>query len=370
MKMDQLLNVRLPWLTKRLTKPLVVLFATFLLAGCGLFGTAAPATPVPPTRIPVPTFTPTIAAAAPAQPAQAQPAPAQPVAAPAEQQPAATQPSQPEPAAIPTDTPAAPTATTVPPTATPEAKAVAVVTQPQVNVRSGPGTNYGLAGAALQNDRLDVIAKNAAGDWWKVCCVNGQQVWIFGQLVTAENVANVAVDTNIPAPPVVQQPTQAPAAPAAPTAAPVAAQPTAAPPPPAASDPCASIGGDGCKFKLKSGPSFAANGGGEIKLQLYFIHGGIDGGQPQGSYFVAMFKDGQKLPIADSVRSIALDKRNGTLGLYNYEFTIPASQLPGGNVAGNYSIFVLDGNGERDSKDFGFSVPDGQGLIYIVFDQA
>ncbi|MFN8444627.1 MAG: hypothetical protein U0175_27830 [Caldilineaceae bacterium] len=337
-------------------KSALTLLAMILLASCGLFGASSETETPPETRVPVPTFTATVEVAA--------PTPTQP---PATQPVEAAQPSQPEPAAAaPTNTEAPPTPTTAPATDTPAPKAQVVVTQGQINVRNGPGTEYGLAGSANQNDRFDVLSKNAAGDWWKVCCVNGQQVWIFGQLVSAENVANVAVDSNIPPPPVAQQPTPAPTQPAQPPAA----QPTntSAPPPPAASDPCAGIGGDGCKFHLKSGPSFAADSG-ELKLQLYFIHSGIEGGQPQGSYFVALFKDGQKLPISDAVRSIALEKNNGTLGQYNYEFTLQLGQIPGNNVAGNYSIFVLDGNGERDSKDFGFSVPDGQGLVYIVFDQ-
>lgn len=338
--------------TKALLRIIGMAMFAFILTGCGLFGPAASPTEVPPTRVPVPTFTPTVESAAPApQQAEPQPQPAQ----------------QEQPVAAATDTPVSqpPTEappTEAPPTATAEAKPQVIVSQAQVNVRSGPGTTYGLAGTVNQNERYDVVAKNPDGDWWKVCCVNGQQVWIYGPLVTAENIGNVAVDTNIPAPPVVVQPTQPPVAAAPPTNTPP-------PPPPAASDPCASIGGDGCKFKLKSGPTFAGNGGNELKLQLFFIHSGIEGGQPQGSYFVAMFKDGQKLPIPDSVRSVAKDKNNGTLGPFNYEYTLQLSQIPGGSLAGNYSIFVLDGNGERDSKDFSFSIPDGQGQVYIVFDQ-
>jgi hypothetical protein len=167
-------------------------------------------------------------------------------------------------------------------------------------------------------------------------------------------------------------PTQAPAAPAAqPTAAP--AEPTATPAPAApapAADACAGIGGDGCKFKLTGGPSFANNGGGELKFQIAFIHSGIDGGQPQGSYFIWVEKDGQKLPVSDGTRSIALEAMQGALGRYNYEFKIPRDQVPGGTVAGNYQIWVLDGNGERDSQTFSFSVPDGQGEVWMQFDQA
>ncbi len=152
--------------------------------------------------------------------------------------------------------------------------------------------------------------------------------------------------------------------------APKPAQPTAPAPAPAAADPCASIGGDGCKWRVTGGPSFGENGGQELKLQFAFIHSGIDGGQPQGSYFVVLEKDGQRLPISDSVRSIALDSSQGTLGNYNYEYTLGVDKLPGNTVAGNYTLWVLDGNGERDSRNVTFSVPGNSGLIWIKFDQA
>lgn len=309
------------------------LFA-FTLAGCGLFGGTSQSTEPVATRVPVPTFT----ATPPPPPTKAEP----PTPAPTDT------------TVAPTDTPEQPTPLPTP--ATPQIQIVEAL----ANVRGGPGTEYGITGKINQNERYDVLAKDPTAQWWKICCVNGQQGWVFAPLVKAENVENVAVDTNIPPPPVAEVPTPIP---------PTAVPPTQPPPPPAAPDPCAGIGGDGCKFKIRSGPTFGGNNGSELKLQFFFIHSGVEGGQPQGSYFVAMFKDGQKLPIPDSVRSIALEKRGCSLGTCNYETTLQLSQIPGGNVAGNYSLYVLDGNGERDSKDFSFSIPDGQGQVYIVFDQ-
>ena len=265
-----------------------------------------------------------------------------------------------------TTTADAPAATPIPVTV-----AKLTVTEALVNARTGPGTQYGLAGSAEANQTFDIKGKNAAGDWWQVCCVNGQTVWIFGALVNVANAENVAVAQDIPTPPpVAVAPTQAPVAAPTPTQAPAAA-PTAAPttPPPAVTDACAGIGGDGCKFKVREGPKFAPNGGNEIKLQLLFIHSGVDGGQPQGSYFVVLVKDGQKLPIGDGVRSIANSSNQGTLGKYNYEYKIGINQIPGNTVAGNYTMYVLDGNGERDSQDFGFSIPDGQGEVWLSWDQ-
>jgi hypothetical protein len=162
--------------------------------------------------------------------------------------------------------------------------------------------------------------------------------------------------------------TPQPVAPRA-TARPV--QPTAAPAPtnpPAVSDPCANIGGDGCKWRVTGGPATAENGGSELKLQFLFIHSGISGGQPQPFYFVVLEKDGVKLPVPDSKRSTP-GTSQGPLGLNNYEFVLGLDKLPGNTVAGNYTLWVLDGNGERDSRNVTFGVPTNQGLLWIKFDQ-
>lgn len=145
--------------------------------------------------------------------------------------------------------------------------------------------------------------------------------------------------------------------------------PTNTPAPPPVADPCAGIGGDGCKFKVRGGPSVQDNGGAELKLQLAFVHSGIDGGQPQGDYRIRLFKDGQAVPGPDNVLSIALTANQGPLGKYNWEFAIPASQLPGGSVGGSYMMYVLDGNRERDSRDFTFTLGNNQGFVWALWDQ-
>jgi len=312
------------------------------LGGCNLLpGAKSDVTPTSEPRAVVPTWTPTpipLVTDTPVPPVDTPvPAPAQPTPIPAPV----------EPTPVPTDTPV-PTARLT-------------ITNQVANVRSGPGTNYPVIGSVNQGMQFDVIGKNPAGDWFLFCCVNGEMGWMFNQLATVENAQLVAVASNIPAPPSAPAP-----APVQPTNTPV---PAAPPPPPAAEDPCASIGGDGCKFRVTGGPSFAGNGGGELKLQLFFMHSGVDGGQPQGSYFIALEKDGQRVPVSDSVRSVALSANQNQFGRYNYEYKVPLGQLPGNNVAGNYRGWVLDGNGERDSRDFSFNVPDGQGEVWIQFDQ-
>ena len=206
------------------------LVAALLLAGCGGLG-GAEATPLP-TRTPLPTFTPTpeggAPAAAPAVPNQTD-TQAQPPAETAAQPPAAE--AQPPAAPAPvTDTQAttnseqvvintpAP-AQTPTAAASPTSAAAQVTTNDIVNIRTGPGTNYGLAGSAQVGETFRVTGKNAGGDWWQID-YNGQTGWVFGQLVTATGTEGVAVAQNIPAPPT--------AAPVPPTNTP-APQPTAAP---------------------------------------------------------------------------------------------------------------------------------------------
>ena len=351
---------------------MLVVTAMLLLSGCSrLFGggAAEDATEVPRTL--VPTFTPTPQGQAPAESAAAPAAESagepvvqqvvEPTAAEAPAQEAAPAPESPQ--ATPTPE-AAPEPTATP---TPEAKPQFVVTQDIVNVRQGPGTTYGIVGSVNNGMTLDIIGKNDAGDWWQICCVNGEPGWIFGQLGSASDTETVAVAQNIPPAPAPQ-----PVA-AAPEPQPEPAQEeAAAPPPQPQGDPDAGAcgGDDGCKFKLRGGPSFGGNGGQEIKLQFAFVHGGR-GDEPQGSYFVVLKKDGVKLPVPDSVRSWTGSKTPGQLGDYNYEFSIGTGSLPGNTVAGNYTVWVLDGNGERDSEIFNFSIGDANsGLIWIKFDQS
>lgn len=341
----------------------LLIVASLLLSGCGLlFGGEPEPTPTV-QRVLVPTFTATPEGQAPTEtPLPPTPVPAQEAAQP--------EPAPPQEEAA-QDAPAAEATATPEPSPTPAPKAVLFVEQEQINVRNGPGTDYGLAGSATKGQQFEIVAKNAAGDWWQICCVNGESVWVFGQLARVENTDSVPVAGDVAEPVVVVQPpaaTPAPAPQQQPTATPAPPAPT---PAPAAADPCANIGGDGCKFKLRDGPKFSPNGGSELKLTLGFIHSGIDGGQPQGSYFVVLLKDGTNLNVPDSVRSFdpSVGSREGPHGKYNYEYKIGLDSIPGSNVAGNYTVFVLDGNGERDSRDFSFTVPDGQGEVYIVFDQ-
>jgi SH3-like domain-containing protein len=265
-----------------------------------------------------------------------------------------------------TEAPAAPAATAAPsvaptasaPTEAPEARLT--VSGATANARGGPGTSFPIVGSLKQGQAFQVTGKNTAGDWWQVCCVSGQKAWVAASLVNVQNAELVAVAADLPAPAAVVTKPQPAAAPVAPTPKPAA---------PAAADPCANIGGDGCKWKVTAGPQMAENGGREIKMQLLFIHSGIDGGQPQGGYSIILEKDGQRLPIPPTWRSSPASS-NGSLGKYNYELALTLDKLPGNAIAGNYTLWVLDGTGERDSRNINFTISGTQGLLWIKLDQA
>ena len=175
----------------------------------------APAPALTPTRTPKPTFTPT--------PVETPTPEIFPTATPLPPTPTPEVPPtlMPEPTPMPepaTPTPEPPTPAPQPPTPTPAP--VVIVQQDKVNVRQGPGTAYNTVGQVTKGTSLQIVGKNAAGDWWQVCCVSNQQVWITGQLVQVQgDTSTVPVVTSVPPPPPAATPrplpTPTPAAPAA-----------------------------------------------------------------------------------------------------------------------------------------------------------
>lgn len=194
-----------------LTNLIVAIISLLLLSGCGsLFGAAGPeptATPLQ-VRTAVPTFTPT--------PIQALPAP---TAMPAV---VAVAPAQANPVTLTTIVSPA-TTVAITPTVAIAAEPRLIVEGDAVNVRSGPDTTFDLVGAATQGQTFNLLAKNAQGDWWQVCCINDQPGWIYAELARVENAETVAVAADLPVAP----PTPAVAVAEATATAPVVEAPAA-----------------------------------------------------------------------------------------------------------------------------------------------
>jgi SH3-like domain-containing protein len=88
----------------------------------------------------------------------------------------------------PTDSPPAPT-DTLPPSQTPTMTVMAVVRTDsgQVNVRSGPGTNYKKVGALIAGNQVQVLFTSTDGKWTLVQLDDGSQGWVSSTLVTLLN---------------------------------------------------------------------------------------------------------------------------------------------------------------------------------------
>lgn len=160
------------------------------------------------TRTPVPTFTP-----APAEPIIIVPTP----------QPQPTQPTptatrvldQAQPAGQPPAEDAAAPASEPAPEPSQQAQLIA---PGAVNIRSGPGLNYGVIGALSANTAMPIVGRNGEGTWWQIKTPNDTRGWVANSVVEASNADAVPV-------------TQAPPPPTAPVAAQPAAD-TNPPPPP------------------------------------------------------------------------------------------------------------------------------------------
>ena len=254
---------------------------------------------------------------------------------------------------------------TSPPTLTPTAtsQSPTVTISRNMNVRAGPGTNYPILGQASLGEQYPISGKNPAGGWWQII-YGGQYAWVYSPLVTATNPELVQVAPIIPTPPPTPVPT---ATPIPPTPVPPTPPPVTQPP----ADPCAGIGGDGCKFRLRN-TDLRNNGGSELKLYIGFVHEGR-GDEVQGiggSYYVELHKDGIHVAAVNNSTRGGNSTHQGPQGnKYNYLKAVPLGQVPGGNVAGHYTVFVRDGNGERDSQNYTFSVSGGNGEVWLIFAQ-
>ena len=102
-----------------------------------------------------------------------------------------------------------------------------------LNIRSGPGTNFPVIGAARNGDTGTIVGRSQDGRWWVVDAPSlpGGVGWVSADFVAATNADDVPVIASPPPPP--PTPTRVPPPTARPpTATPV--RPTAVPPPPGA----------------------------------------------------------------------------------------------------------------------------------------
>ena len=142
-----------------------------------------------------------------------------------------------KPTRTPTSTPEKPTDTPTPvSTETPTPVPVdAVVTAPQLNVRSGPDTAFGTVATLVKDDVLDVIGQSNSCVWLQVRTATGAEGWVAhvigGKEYTSLNIeCDTVPEVVVPTPTARPQPTSPPAAPTLPAAAPTATSESGLPP--------------------------------------------------------------------------------------------------------------------------------------------
>jgi uncharacterized repeat protein (TIGR01451 family) len=80
-----------------------------------------------------------------------------------------------QPAPTPTPTQAGPS----------EALTGVVTAASRLNLREGPGTNYKIVGTVANNETVQILQRNEASTWWRVCCASGTNTegWASAQFV-------------------------------------------------------------------------------------------------------------------------------------------------------------------------------------------
>jgi uncharacterized protein YraI len=121
----------------------------------------------------------------------------------------------PNPTATPTPTPMPPAPTDTPlptapppvptsvasPTPAPTPQPGAVVAVDLLNLRAGPGTNYDILTMMEEGTSLKVVGRTEANDWLKVVTTDGQEGWVFTEMVTVSGDLGAIAVAQAPATP-------------------------------------------------------------------------------------------------------------------------------------------------------------------------
>ena len=84
-------------------------------------------------------------------------------------------------------------------------EATAYVRTPILNLRAGPGLEYGLLGQVFDGDALPIRGRNADTTWWQVQAA-GAEAWVFGELVAAAGPVDAVAVVDAPPAAIVVEP--------------------------------------------------------------------------------------------------------------------------------------------------------------------
>ncbi|MFN8485983.1 MAG: SH3 domain-containing protein [Caldilineaceae bacterium] len=92
-----------------------------------------------------------------------------------------------------------PTATPLP---TPTARPRVIVNDDVVNVRAQPDKAADILGTVVKDMSLELLGQNDTGEWFQVCCVQGEPGWVFHELVQQQTQAASVAAANVAQTPV------------------------------------------------------------------------------------------------------------------------------------------------------------------------
>jgi hypothetical protein len=201
-----------------------------------------------------------------------------------------------------------------------------VVNSANLTARRGPGTTFPQVGQAQKGDELMILGRTPSGDWWRVCCVANQPVWVAADLVTANGPLE-AVPILTPAPTPV--PTPVPPPPPTPTIT-----PTRLPP-----------------FDIARGPEFPIQRDtGLLTIWTKVYEGSTQYEKPLPGYVLKVFRDGVDVSSAVQTRGDAFDEiASDSYGtrtiqyLYNLKYELP------GAAEADWQIYLAMPDGARVS---------------------
>ena len=201
-----------------------------------------------------------------------------------------------------------------------------VVNSANITGRRGPGATFPLVGQAQQGEELMIMGRTPSGDWWRVCCVANQPVWVAANLVTANGPLE-AVPVLTPAPTPV--PTPIPPPPPTPTIT-----PTPLPP-----------------FDVARGPEFPIQRDtGLLTIWTKVYEGSGSYEKPLPGYVLKVFRDGVDVSGTVQTRGDVFDEIASVSGgtrtiqyLYNLKYELP------GAAEADWQIYLARPDGTRVS---------------------
>jgi hypothetical protein len=200
-----------------------------------------------------------------------------------------------------------------------------VVSAATLSGRRGPATTFASVGKVASGDELMILGQVPGGQWWLVCCVSNQPVWVPATDVNAKGPLD-AIPVLTPAP------TPAPPPPAPRPLPSLTPLPSPTPMPP---------------FDVARGPEFPwKEDNGQLTVWVKVFEGQAPYEVALGGYVLKVLRDGVDVSATDQSRGDApFDHIDPKTSIYPYNLKY---QLPGASEA-DWQIYLATPDGTRVS---------------------